>query len=200
MPCFEYVVARRAVRSPDGPPSAATWRRSPGAGRVAVLARRHVDAQPGAVKLRGPPPFKRGTCRIEPWEDGVRVTYDLVRLRGWRSRTWSGPASSTGTTTRSRAWTRTSPTRTAPRRPHLRRRPEGGRRRRPDRAVEHLAGRPDHHHRRADQERPGAGRSPTTTVYEQAVARPCLSPRTGPEGGSSGSVPLSRRNVSSSTS
>ena len=30
----------------------------------------------------GPFPFKRATCRIEPWEDGVRVTYDLVRMRG----------------------------------------------------------------------------------------------------------------------
>ena len=30
----------------------------------------------------GPVPFKRATCRIEPWEDGVRVTYDLVRVRG----------------------------------------------------------------------------------------------------------------------
>jgi hypothetical protein len=30
----------------------------------------------------GPFPFKRATCRIEPWEDGVRVTYDLVRVRG----------------------------------------------------------------------------------------------------------------------
>jgi hypothetical protein len=27
-------------------------------------------------------PFRRGTCRIEPWDDGVRVTYDLVRIRG----------------------------------------------------------------------------------------------------------------------
>jgi hypothetical protein len=40
----------------------------------------------------GPPPFKRGTCTIEPWEDGVQFTYDLVRLRGgithleWRGR------------------------------------------------------------------------------------------------------------------
>jgi hypothetical protein len=30
----------------------------------------------------GPVPFKRATCRIEPWEDGVKVTYDLVRVRG----------------------------------------------------------------------------------------------------------------------
>ena len=30
----------------------------------------------------GPVPFKRATCRIEPWEAGVRITYDLVRVRG----------------------------------------------------------------------------------------------------------------------
>lgn len=30
----------------------------------------------------GPLPFKRATCRIEPWRDGVRVVYDLVRVRG----------------------------------------------------------------------------------------------------------------------
>lgn len=30
----------------------------------------------------GPLPFKRATCRIEPWRDGVRVVYDLVRQRG----------------------------------------------------------------------------------------------------------------------
>jgi hypothetical protein len=33
----------------------------------------------------GPPPFKRTTCRIEPWDglkDGVKVTYDMVRPRG----------------------------------------------------------------------------------------------------------------------
>jgi hypothetical protein len=29
-----------------------------------------------------PPPYKRMTCRIEPWEEGVRVTYDMVRTRG----------------------------------------------------------------------------------------------------------------------
>ena len=30
----------------------------------------------------GPPSYKRATCTIEPWEDGVKVTYDLVRTRG----------------------------------------------------------------------------------------------------------------------
>ena len=27
-------------------------------------------------------PFRRGTCRIEPSDEGLKVTYDLVRLRG----------------------------------------------------------------------------------------------------------------------
>src|SRR4249920_3252389 len=35
-----------------------------------------------STNVAGPFPFKRATCRIEPWEDGVRVTYDLVRVRG----------------------------------------------------------------------------------------------------------------------
>ncbi len=26
--------------------------------------------------------FKRTTCRIEPWEDGLKVTYDIVGVRG----------------------------------------------------------------------------------------------------------------------
>jgi len=33
----------------------------------------------------GPPPFKRTTCTIAPWDglkDGVKVTYDMVRPRG----------------------------------------------------------------------------------------------------------------------
>jgi len=40
----------------------------------------------------GPPPFKRAMCVIEPWQDGLRVTYDMVRPRGgithleWRGR------------------------------------------------------------------------------------------------------------------
>lgn len=29
-----------------------------------------------------PPPFKRETCTIEPWEGGVRVSYDIVGTRG----------------------------------------------------------------------------------------------------------------------
>ena len=30
----------------------------------------------------GPPPYTRATFRIEPWMDGVRVIYDMVRPRG----------------------------------------------------------------------------------------------------------------------
>ena len=30
----------------------------------------------------GPPPYKRSTFVIEPWQDGVRVTYEMVRPRG----------------------------------------------------------------------------------------------------------------------
>ena len=37
------------------------------------------------------PQFKRSTCRIEPWEDGIRVTYDVVHLRGGTTHTeWIG--------------------------------------------------------------------------------------------------------------
>jgi hypothetical protein len=30
----------------------------------------------------GPPPYKRASYRIEPWEEGVKVVYDMVRPRG----------------------------------------------------------------------------------------------------------------------
>ena len=30
----------------------------------------------------GPPPYIRATYRIEPWNDGVKVVYDMVRPRG----------------------------------------------------------------------------------------------------------------------
>jgi len=30
----------------------------------------------------GAPPYSRVTCRIEPWEDGLRVIYDMVGTRG----------------------------------------------------------------------------------------------------------------------
>jgi hypothetical protein len=28
------------------------------------------------------PPYKKVTARIEPWEDGLKVTYDMVKTRG----------------------------------------------------------------------------------------------------------------------
>ena len=52
----------------------------------------------GTWRLATPPaadndtPFKRVTVSIEPWDDGLRVVYDMVRLRGgvahleWRGR------------------------------------------------------------------------------------------------------------------
>jgi hypothetical protein len=30
----------------------------------------------------GPVPYKKSTCKIEPWEDGLKVTYDMVGTRG----------------------------------------------------------------------------------------------------------------------
>ena len=30
----------------------------------------------------GPPPYVRVTCKIDPWEDGLKVTYDMVGERG----------------------------------------------------------------------------------------------------------------------
>ena len=30
----------------------------------------------------GPPPYKRATYAIEPWRDGLKVTYDMVHPRG----------------------------------------------------------------------------------------------------------------------
>ena len=30
----------------------------------------------------GPPPYKRATYTIEPWRDGLKVTYDMVHPRG----------------------------------------------------------------------------------------------------------------------
>jgi len=31
---------------------------------------------------RSDSPYKRSLCRIEPWEDGLKVTYDMVGIRG----------------------------------------------------------------------------------------------------------------------
>ena len=37
------------------------------------------------------PPFKRSTCTIESWQEGIRVTYDIVHLRGGTTHTeWTG--------------------------------------------------------------------------------------------------------------
>jgi hypothetical protein len=33
-------------------------------------------------RLDSVPPFIRATCRIEPWRDGIRVSYDMVGTRG----------------------------------------------------------------------------------------------------------------------
>ena len=30
----------------------------------------------------GPPPYARVICRIEPWEDGLKVVYDMIGTRG----------------------------------------------------------------------------------------------------------------------
>ena len=39
----------------------------------------------------GPPPYKRATYTIERWQDGVKVTYDLVHPRGGVTHLeWSG--------------------------------------------------------------------------------------------------------------
>src|SRR5215510_6687555 len=32
--------------------------------------------------VSGPPPYVRVSCKIEPWEDGLKVTYDMVGERG----------------------------------------------------------------------------------------------------------------------
>ena len=39
----------------------------------------------------GPPPYARAQYRIEPWKDGVRVTYDMVYPRGGTTHwEWTG--------------------------------------------------------------------------------------------------------------
>src|SRR6185436_4956496 len=35
-----------------------------------------------SILAPGPPPYKRGTCRIEPEDDGLKVIYDMVGIRG----------------------------------------------------------------------------------------------------------------------
>jgi hypothetical protein len=39
-------------------------------------------APPAAVSRFDPPPYKKVTSTIEPWQDGLKVTYDMVRARG----------------------------------------------------------------------------------------------------------------------
>ncbi|MBI4265435.1 MAG: hypothetical protein HY657_13760 [Acidobacteria bacterium] len=39
----------------------------------------------------GPAPYRRGTMVVEPWRDGVTMTYDMVRVRGGITHMeWSG--------------------------------------------------------------------------------------------------------------
>lgn len=40
-----------------------------------------LDIPPPASRFE-PAPYRKVTTRIEPWEDGLKVTYDLVRTRG----------------------------------------------------------------------------------------------------------------------
>ena len=37
---------------------------------------------PPATKWFNPSPYRKVTLRIEPWEDGLKVVYDMVRRRG----------------------------------------------------------------------------------------------------------------------
>lgn len=38
-----------------------------------------------------PSPYKRQTCRIEPWRDGLKVTYEMIGTRGGVTHTeWTG--------------------------------------------------------------------------------------------------------------
>ena len=67
--CFS--ATGQAPSSPDGLDGlAGTWKLN--------LAKSTYEA--------GPPPYKRSTCRIEPWPDGLngglKVTYDMVGIRG----------------------------------------------------------------------------------------------------------------------
>ena len=66
---------------------------------VAVLTRRQTEPWFGTWKLNPakssnreePSPYKRQTCRIEPWEDGLKVTYEMVGTRGGVTHTeWTG--------------------------------------------------------------------------------------------------------------
>ena len=37
---------------------------------------------PESTFASGPPSYSRVTCKIDPWEDGLKVTYDMVGKRG----------------------------------------------------------------------------------------------------------------------
>lgn len=44
-----------------------------------------------SVYLPGPPPYARASYVIEPWKDGIRVTYDMVYPRGGTTHwEWTG--------------------------------------------------------------------------------------------------------------
>jgi hypothetical protein len=46
--------------------------------------------QPAAGRFESPP-YKKVTIRIEPWQDGIAVSYDMVRTRGGISHMeWTG--------------------------------------------------------------------------------------------------------------
>jgi hypothetical protein len=61
-----FLYALPAAAAPSQLPLFGTWKLN--------LAKSSYDP--------GPPPYKRSTCRIEPWQDGLRVSYDMVGLRG----------------------------------------------------------------------------------------------------------------------
>jgi hypothetical protein len=43
------------------------------------------------VRHLGPPPYKRAEYTIEPWKDGLKVSYEMVYPRGgWTVLEWSG--------------------------------------------------------------------------------------------------------------
>ena len=45
----------------------------------------------GSRERPGQQEYRRITCRIEPWADGLRVTYDMVGMRGGRTHIeWTG--------------------------------------------------------------------------------------------------------------
>jgi hypothetical protein len=57
---------------------------------IAILAPRQTEPWLGTWRLNPArsgnraesSPYKRQTCRIEPWEDGLKVTYEMVGTRG----------------------------------------------------------------------------------------------------------------------